>query len=216
MNNIKIRSSLLSLCEEVVQSEQWEHYRAGEIMIHAGDALSKVFIVKSGGFKLLIEHNQEKLTIGYFVPGDLTGLSITPGTLHPYTIQAVADSEVYVWEQSRITELMNLIPGIGNSIKATYAMWAQKIVERFKSLVFLTSQQRVAAWVSDYHRFEVYHRNKIWTLLSAKDMAEYCYVSVSEFDKVINDLVKNNIIVLQDGDCKLLDREKLHYVINAT
>ena len=214
MNDPQVRTSFLSLCEDVVQPKQWERLKAGDTLVQAGETLPMVYVIKSGLFKLSINHNEVSLTMGYLVAGDIAGLLGRESDFsYPYSIKAVVDTEVYCWERSKIDELMNLFPSIGNSIKSTQAVWAHKIVERLRSLVFYAPHQRIAGWISDYRKFEIYHKNKIWSLLTAGEMAEYCHVDIETLEQALSDFTHSEIIDISGGDCVVLDWEKLKFIL---
>ena len=73
----------------------------------------------------------------------------------------------------------------------------------------------MAVWIYDYHKFGLYHQNKIWAKLSHLDMAEYCNVSQEELVLALTDLQNNRVISLNDNECQVLDWEKLNLIINS-
>jgi CRP-like cAMP-binding protein len=209
--------SILSLCEEVVSSEQLQKLGAGTVILKPGDKSQNVYVIKSGIFKIGIEYDKSVLTIGFLIPGDLTGLvGLHHSVEYPYFIQSVTDSELYVWERSRISELMNIIPEIGNKIKDSFTEWGIRVIERIKTLVFLAPYQRVAAWVKDYSTSNVYRDQSLWVKISKRDMAEYCFVKEADFEMSLKQLEEDGIISLKNNDCLVRDQEKLNFLINSS
>ena len=217
MSNLQLRESVLSLCEDVVLPEQWECFRAGDTLVEAGEQLAQVYVIKTGLFKLSIQQEQASLTMGYFVKGDIAGLMGAESEFrYPYAIKAVVDTEVYVWDRSKILELMSLFPSIGNNLKSTKAILTNKIVDRLKSLVFYAPHQRVAAWVMDYSKFDIYYKNKIWPLLSSDEMAKYCNVNKETLEESLAEFSRAEIIEINENGCSVLDWKKLKFILRHT
>jgi hypothetical protein len=216
MNTIQQKESFLNICKDVAKPEQWERFNSGDLMVHAGDYLSKVYIIKSGLFKVCLEHREQKLTIGYLSTGSFTGLIGGESNFqYPYSIKTVADSEVYVWDRNKISELLTVFPGIANELKSTSSLWAMKLVDRLKTFAFLADYQRVACWVFDFFKYNDYYGNNIWSLLSEKEMAEYCLVGIDEFKNSMKQLALSNIIRYSHLNCELLDAKRLKFIIQA-
>jgi CRP-like cAMP-binding protein len=217
IESIKKEETILSLCEDVVLPEQCERVVANSFIVNQGQPIKQAYIIKSGIFKIGVSYQQSVFTIAYLVPGDLLGFTGMFQSLnYPYFVKAVTNADMYLWEMSRIFDLLELMPEISKNFKKNHSALTGRIIERMKSFVFLTPYQRVAAWVADYHKVDKYHKNNIWSVLSIKDMAEYCNVGSESFIMYLEELERNKIIELSDSDCKIVNWEKLASILNGT
>lgn len=206
--------SILTICEDVADSNQLKYLKPGMSVVRTGEVSDKVYIIKTGLFKLNIGHNNLDLTIDYLTPGYVTGLvNLYQPTNYPCAIRSVTESVVYEWDRVKIIELMSIIPEVSKEIRKSYSGWGMRVVDRIRSLVFLTSYQRVASWAYDYNTNPTYRQNNVWQHLTVKDMSEFCNTSTEDFERAIAQLNQQGIIFSSAKDCIVKDAEALKKIL---
>lgn len=206
--------SILTICEDVADSNQLKLIHPGTSVVDPGEISDKVYIIKTGLFKLNISHYNINLTVDYLTPGYVTGLvNLYQPTNYPCAIQSVTESVVYEWDRTKIIELMSIIPEVSKEIRRSYSNWGMRVVNRIRSLVFLTPHQRVVSWVLDYNAGVAYRQNNVWELLTVKDMTEFCNTSIEDFEKSIIQLNQEGIIFSDEKDCVIKKPEALQNIL---
>lgn len=210
MSKIVFDESILSICDDVAEPNQLLVKSVGEPIVISGSVSDKVYIVKSGLFKLCIGHGNMSFTIEYLTPGYVTGLvNLYQATNYPCTVVSVQNSEVYEWDRVKILELMKIIPEVNNQIRYSFGSWGKRIVERIRSLVFLTPRQRVLLFMNECNVRPEYIESDLWRHLSDSDMAEYCNISVREFKAHLNQLCEEGVVEVNSEGCRILMKEEI-------
>lgn len=192
-------SKILSVFEDVASGNQIVNIPEGERIQDDDLSKSKVLIIKSGIVKLSVGQGNKRIVLGYCTVGEMFNFPhAKPGKIK-YFAESITEVQAYAWELSKINELKNLFPDISSMIHALNESWILLLMERLKSIGLLNAKGRVLNWVKEYLNNDSYVRNDLWRILSIEEMAEYCSLSVKDFNFHLNNLVANRELRLDNS-----------------
>ena len=85
----------------------------GDRLFRAGDAMSSVYVARTGGFKTVgASAGGEPQLVGFHLPGELIGLDALGGGKHRCEAVALGDSEVCEVPYGRLAEIAAQVPGL--------------------------------------------------------------------------------------------------------
>ncbi len=217
MHTLIRETSFLSLLEEVASPQQLKTFKKGSLLTSEGQNNQNVYIVKSGLICVGIEYHSSALPVQYILPGEIIGLmGILQAVNYPCYFKTVTESEIYVWDYMPIRDLIMLEPEFALAIKRYQSQFILVLLDRIKSLVFYPPFQRVVTWIAEYNKNKAFKEMRMWSLLTAEDMAAYCHVDKSTFLRYLNDLTRTGVIIIATDDCHVADWEKLSYILQLS
>lgn len=206
--------SILTICNDVAEPEQVLHLSFGDVLVRPEVGAEKVYVIKSGVFKIEVGHLERKFSLDFISSGHVTGLvNLYQPSVYPCTISCVSAAVVYSWDRIKILELMSLMPEVSKKIKHMYARWGVRMVERMKCLVFMSPRQRVLSWILDSNSRSCLVDNNVWRVLSASEMAAFCNLNVVDFKMCLQELEGDGLIKVERDCCYILNRKGVNDII---
>ena len=187
---------ILSIIEEITLEENVKALKPSIRLISEYEQGTKLFIIKSGIVKIGITDKEKNLLLDFAVVGDVVGFSLLNNSEASFFAETLTETELFVWELAKVTELLDLFPVFKTEILSFNTSYIRNLTNRIRSLAFMNSKQRVYDWVTTYLSTDKYVMNDIWEKISFTDMARYCMVSEEEFKKQFNLLVLNGKLKL--------------------
>jgi CRP-like cAMP-binding protein len=189
-------------CLTEIQSAPF-HVAPGTELVHQGEAEHVAYILQAGwgcSFKLL--HNGERQIITFPVPGDCVGLRSILLRTADHSFSALTDAVVSRVEVSRMLQIFNELPHLGEAV-----LWATSrdeaiVVEHLASIGRRNSLERTA------HFFlELYDRLQLVGLTTADEfacpltqyhLADALGLSAIHVNRVLRELRERGLITFQE------------------
>ncbi len=189
-------------------------YNKKEIVAKQGSFATHLIFIKSGFLKLYIESDfdNKDLIINIFGPNQLIGLSsLFESNTYKYTVSALVDSELCLFEVSDIKSLI--------SENAEFALSILKRSHRstiyaYQHMYNLTQKQlngRIAS-AFIYLSKQIFDSKSFEMILSRAELANFTAMSTMSAVRSVNDLKKQKIISNENGIITILNYDKLETI----
>jgi CRP/FNR family transcriptional regulator, nitrogen oxide reductase regulator len=139
-----IRGNHLS---EILRAAKTRKMRARQIIMGEGTAPPRLFLLKSGRAKFYrVTPSGEEIVLTNLVPGDIFGLGnlLAPAMPCIGTAETTRDSELLVWEPSRIRSLAHKYPRLAQNALCIALRYLAAHFDRLLALVTGTAAERLA------------------------------------------------------------------------
>jgi len=179
----------------------------------AGDALSAVYVVRSGTFKTVTvsREGQPKIT-GFYLPGDALGLDAINSGFYAFDAIALEDSEVCVLPIQQLEAMASAVPALQKQfIRALSAE-----IARDRGLMLLLgcmdAEQRVArlllSLAERYHRLG-YAGDALFLHMTRDEIASYLGLSSETVSRVISRLRRKGLLTVHQRHIGFTDSGRL-------
>jgi CRP/FNR family transcriptional regulator, anaerobic regulatory protein len=178
----------------------------------AGDALSAVYVVRSGTFKAVAvsKEGHQKIT-GFYLPGDLLGLDAIAEGVYCTDAIALEDSELCVLPAQQLEAVARTLPALQRDL--VRALSAE--IGRHRSLLVqpgMDAEQRVAALLLNlaerYHRLG-YARDALLLHVTREEIASYLCLSPETVSRVLSRLHRKGVLAVRQRHIGFPDRAQL-------
>jgi CRP-like cAMP-binding protein len=132
---------------EVVDAAETRKIGPRHVIIMAGEPAAHLFLILSGYAQFYRLSNEgEKVLLTRLAVGDVFGLGTLLSTQVRYigTAETVRDSELLVWEHSRIRKLAETHPKLAENALGIILHYLATYADRLVNLVTLTAPERLA------------------------------------------------------------------------
>ena len=189
-------------------------YRRDEVVFHAGDPGSTLFILKTGSVKIAIcssDGREDILKVLY--PGDFFGeMSILDGQHRSATVRAVEKSASLVITREQFVELIVDYPQIALNMLTMMCRRIRKTDEKIASLRFADSYGKVARVLLDLAEERGTNTERgmfVANALSRQELADLAGISRETFTRTLLEFQKNGCICVEGRDVTILNEATL-------
>jgi len=181
----------------------------GEHLFHAGDAISGLFIVQSGCFKLYgVDPAGREYIPGFHLPGDCVGLHGFYTGIHQFDAIALATS---ITCRVNIAQLIEAIGRVPNLLTRILHMVAQELVNNIFLSGNFSAEERVTAFLANFQEKlqDSEHSGEIYLPMSRGDIAVYLHLALATVSRVLSRLQRDGIIESDYHHIRILDQARL-------
>jgi CRP-like cAMP-binding protein len=132
---------------EILRAAKARKFGPREIIMREGTAPSHLFFLKSGRVKFYrLTDSGEEVLLSNLVPGDVFGLGNLLVRPVPYigTAQTLRDSELLIWDQSRIRRLAQKYPRLAQNALGIALRYLAEHFDRLVDVITCTAEERIA------------------------------------------------------------------------
>jgi len=184
----------------------------GSSLFSAGDALTAVYIVRSGTFKTVSvsREGHPKIT-GFYLPGDVMGLHALSAGVYSSDAIALEDSEVCVLPIHQLESMLTAMP----MLQRQFIRALSDAISRDRCLLLLgcmDAEQRVArllvSLADRYHRLG-YARDALLLHMTRDDIASYLCLSSETVSRVMSRLQRKGLLTVHQRHIDFTDSHRL-------
>jgi CRP/FNR family transcriptional regulator len=194
--------------------------RKGGILVHAGDAQTTLYVVRSGSCKSVATTagGQEHLT-GYAMSGDFVGLEALSAGRHDATVTALEDSEFCAIGVERLESASRNDPRVQ---RALHALLAREIGrERRASLMLgaMRAEQRLAAFLldlADRYAARGYSSTAFVLRMTREEIGSHLGLQLETVSRLFSRFHRDGQIRVQGREVRILDRAALARLVDAS
>ncbi len=190
------------------------NYRKDEVIFHADDPGSTLFILKAGGVKISI---RDKLgredIIKILCPFDFFGeMSILDGQHRSATVTAIEKTRALIIDRDHFIRLITTYPQVALNMLFLLSRRIRKTDEKIASLRFDDAYGKVARVLLDLSNAHGKREGEVTVLalkLTRQEMADLAGLSRETLTKTLSTFQKYGYIRLQNRNITLLDEKML-------
>lgn len=200
--------------EIILQSGSEKRYRENEVIFHAEDLGSCIFILKSGLVKISIcDKNGKEDILKVMYPFDFFGeMSILDGQHRSATVTAMEKSTAFIIEKNSFLKLIKEYPQIAFNMLATMCRRARKTNEKIASLRFADAYGKVARVlldIADENGVREENGMVINLKLSRQELAELAGVTRETATRILAEFQENGCIEIGKRKISILNEAVL-------
>lgn len=185
-------------------------YLKGENIFKQGAFAPYVIYIVKGLVKVYLQTGYEKqINIGIARTGDFLAFSSIFGeNIHTYSTQAITDSTICMIEKESLKQTLLQNPDFALRVTSKNYRTERHLLEIIKNVSYKQMRGKLASSLL-YLSQEEFAGEKIFTLLTRQDIADFASVSVESAIKFLKEFEKEKILKLKGKDIVILDVEKL-------
>jgi CRP/FNR family transcriptional regulator len=188
-------------------------YRKGENICKQGAFASYVLYISDGLVKLYLENPNEKYTnIKLLKTSEFIGLSSIYGdNIYNYSTIALTDSTMCLIEKDSFRKLLNDNGRFASEVIKWYCKNEKQLFNKIKSLSNKQMYGRLADTLL-YFDSQDFKREKIFSTLSRKDIAEFAGLSTESTVRLLTEFKNDHIIDIDRKEIKILNPALLNEI----
>ena len=196
--------------EQVQASKTQVLFRKGENLTKQGAFASYVLFIVTGLAKQFIEgEGNRSFSLRIVKPGEFLGLSAVFGVnTFNYSSLALIDTLAFLVEKQAVSALINNDGRFAFNIIKRYCEQNTILFNTVHKLAYKQMNGRLAETLL-YLSPEDYTGEKIFSLLTRKDIAEFAGISTESTVKILKNFEKDGLIALKDKEIIIKDRSRL-------
>ena len=186
--------------------------KKGEQIFKEGDAVTGIFFIYKGTFKVHKRWDQEKeLIIRFAKQGDIIGhLGLGNDPLYPVSATALTPAVVCYLERSFFESTVTVNTHLAYKLMLFLADELQQSHRSMRNLAHMSVKARIAqSLISLKNQFGISHTGSINLELTRQDIASFAGTTYETLFKVVNELTKRNIILLTGKKVFIKEEEML-------
>lgn len=185
-------------------------YLKGENIFKQGAFAPYVIYIVKGLVKVYLQTGYEKqINIGIARTGDFLAFSSIFGeNIHTYSTQAITDSTICMIEKESLKQTLLQNPDFALRVTSKNYRTERHLLEIIKNVSYKQMRGKLASSLL-YLSQEEFAGEKIFTLLTRQDIADFASVSVESAIKFLKEFEKEKILKLKGKDIVILDVEKM-------
>jgi CRP/FNR family transcriptional regulator, anaerobic regulatory protein len=190
---------------------------AQEVLFNQDEALSSIYAVCSGCFKLVVfnSKNEEKI-IGFRFPGELLGEDALFPKKYGHQAIAIENSTVCKVSVQELTSNANLVPDLQANLVNLLSRQSYINQKEFNSLVAKKSAESLLASfllnISERYRFYSGTKHLISLSMSRENIANFLGLRRETLSRLLSKFQKDGILILKGKKIELLALEKLSFI----
>jgi CRP/FNR family transcriptional regulator len=179
----------------------------------AGDALTNVYIVRSGTFKTVtVSHEGRPKITGFYLPGDLMGLDGIGYGTYAFDAIALENSEVCVVHLAQLENMASSVPELLKEFVRVLSIEITRDHRLTTLLGCMDAEQRVARFLMSlaerYHRLG-YASNALLLHMTRDEIASYLGLSSETVSRIISRLRRRGVLTVDQRRIGLADPDRL-------
>ncbi|HEY4644937.1 MAG TPA: helix-turn-helix domain-containing protein [Steroidobacteraceae bacterium] len=180
----------------------------GAALFHAGDRLSAVYALRSGCVKeVVFSPEGDELVTGFYLPGELLGLSALPDKRFRSSAVAVEPTRSCEIPWRSLAQSMAMSPEIATELIALTARAASAAQDIAVSVMRRSALSRVAGFllaVGARRRERGLHGQRFRLGLRRRDIASYLGLTLETVSRSFSELARRNLIRVRAKQFELL------------
>lgn len=188
-------------------------FKKGETLFRQGDGFKALYAIRSGCIKTysITAQGEDQIT-GFYLPGELIGLSGIASQEYPVSAVAIETTTVCEIPYSRFEQLTDQMP----ELKRQFIKSMSKEIRGDLHMMLLLSQknaeERVANFLMDLSariQRRGYAADFIYLTMSRNEIANYLGLAVETISRVFSRLQKSKIISVNGRAVEIIDTHAL-------
>lgn len=188
-------------------------YRKGDHLTKQGTFGSYVLFIAKGLVRQYIEDDSSRdFNLRLIPPGEFVGLSVIfGGNTFNYSSVAITECLVYLIEKDALANILQHNGQFSFNLIQRYVEQNDILINSLRHVIFKQMNGRMADIL--LYIESVRHENeKVFHLLSRKDIADFAAVSTESAVKVLKSFERDGTILLEEKNIRILDPEKLREI----
>ncbi len=198
---------------EVLGAAAIREISAGNIILREGNPAEHLFLLKSGRAKFYrLSRNGEEVLLSQIRPGDVFGLGtlLARPTAYIGTAETTRDSELVVWEHTRIRGLARKYPRLAQNALGIILRYLATHFDRLLGLMTATAAERLANAVLHLcKRAGKITPTGIEIAATNEELSALADVSIFTASRVLNRWARAGALAKSRGKVHILTPEKL-------
>lgn len=206
-------------CFQMLSPDEAEFVRASktQVLFRKGDILTKqgafasyvLFIINGLARQYLEGDGSRNFNLRIIQPGEFVGLSaVFAKNTFNYSSVAMTDCQVYLVEKDAIATVIRQNGLFGFNIIRRYCEQNSNLFETLRKVLYKQMNGRMADTLL-YLDLLTLENPEIFQLLSRKDVADFAGTSTESAVKLLKSFEKDGLIVLDEKNIRIINRESL-------
>lgn len=194
-------------------------FEKGEMLFRQGESFGSLFALRSGCVKTysVTDAGEEQIT-GFYLPGELIGLSGIDTDIFPVNAIAIETTTVCEIPYPKFEELTDEIPDLKRQLISSLS----KTIRRDMQMMLLLSQKDAEARIANFLldlatriQRRGYSADFIYLAMSRNEIANYLGLAVETVSRIFSRLQKSNAIKVNGRAVEILDSEGLSRIAGS-
>ncbi len=189
----------------------------GEFLMHSGDPLDALFVVRTGFFKSVITSSQGKEQItGFQTSGELIGLGGIDTGRHEVDAIALEDSQVCVIPYSRLETIAREVPSLQRQFHRHMSHEIAADHETMLQLGSMHAEERVAAFLLNLvHRLEVrgFSSSSVLLRMSRDEIGSFLGLKLETVSRTLSKFQSDGLLFVRQRQIQITDPVGLKQVL---
>jgi CRP/FNR family transcriptional regulator len=194
--------------------------RKGEVLVRSGDRFRSLYAIRTGSCKSVVTTpgGQQQIA-GYHIAGDILGSEAIFANSYDATVTALEDSEFCVLPFERMETLARQ----NGDFQHRLALLLSREIARERRVMLMLgtmrAEQRLAAFLLDLaerYRARGYSSCEFVLRMTREEIGSHLGLKLETVSRLFSRFHQEGLIVVQGREVKLLDREALRQLVDAT
>lgn len=190
--------------------------KKGELLFNEGDAVTGIYFVYTGNFKVHKSWDKEKeLIIRFATSGDIVGhMGLGEKLVYPVSATALEPSVVCFLEMDFFEATLKVNTNLTYELMKFFANELQSSHRSMRNLAHMSVKARIAqAFVTLAHQFGMDKNGVIDVEMSRQDISSFAGTTYETLFKVLNEFAKLKILTITGRKIQVLNETKLLEII---
>ena len=194
--------------------------RKGEVLLHSGDSFHALYAIRTGSCKSVVTTpgGQQQIA-GYHIGGDILGAEAIFANAHDATVTALEDSEFCVLPFDRVESLARQNGDFQHRLALLLSREIARERRMMTMLGTMRAEQRLAAFLLDLaerYRARGYSSREFVLRMTREEIGDHLGLKLETVSRLFSRFHLEGLIIVQGREVKLLDREALAQLVDAT
>jgi CRP/FNR family transcriptional regulator, anaerobic regulatory protein len=194
--------------------------RKGEVLVRSGDRFGSLYAIRTGSVKSVVTTpgGQQQIS-GYHIAGDILGAEAIFANAYDATVTALEDSEFCVMPFERMETLARQ----NGDFQHRLALLLSREIARERRVMLMLgtmrAEQRLAAFLLDLaerYRARGYSSCEFVLRMTREEIGSHLGLKLETVSRLFSRFHQEGLIIVQGREVKLLDREALRQLVDAT
>jgi CRP-like cAMP-binding protein len=193
--------------------------KKGEVIFNEGDPVKGIYFVYEGTFKVHKRWGPEKeLIIRFASKGSLFGhRGLGSNNIYPISATALSDGVVCYIDLDFFETTLKVNAAFTYTLMMFFASELQESEKKMRNMAHMPVKGRVAqALITLQDQFGTKKGGAIGIILSRQDLASFAGATYETVFRVINDLIKEEIVSIKGKEISIINYKKLHVLTQDT
>ncbi|MES2454852.1 MAG: Crp/Fnr family transcriptional regulator [Bacteroidota bacterium] len=189
--------------------------KKGEQLFSEGDAVTGIYFVYQGNFKVHKRWDDEKeMIIRFAAPGDIIGhMGIGKKPVYPVSATALEAATVCFLQMDFFESTLKVNTNLTYELMKFFAAELQNSHTSMRDLAHMPVKARIAqAFLSLRQQFGCDQDGVVGVELSRQDISSYAGTTYETLFKVLNDFARQEILTITGRKIRILDEKRLSQI----
>lgn len=196
--------------------EHTDAYHRGQHIFREGDEFDSVMAVRAGTVKTYVVDDQGREQVqGFFLPGELIGLSAIHGNRYPCNAVALDTVTLCRFSFPAMATLAQRMPGVQQEL---FRLMSRDIGNAARMAGDFTADERLSAFLvelADRHAARGYSPTRFMLSMSRGDIANYLRLAPETVSRVLKRFQREGLIRVERRDVTLEDKDRLRHIARS-